>query len=553
MYTQCPRCGAMLADPGRDFPCPRCGAPVRSAGGGFVADEDAMGPLASVHMSAEPGWKALPRALQQLARLGAFALFWVALALCFIALFVGIPLVLGEAPESDLQAAFFILTPAPLAIVLFSGPALAAYHIFLSVAIIASLAYLIYGERRKLFPLLSESAARFRSPDRRSALGVVQLPQVFLAIFFFDIIFALILAFTNTTTRAPAFETYPEWYLYFTFASASVYEELAARTMLLGVPMMLAYMLAYLRRPPPALGPAGAWPPAGAPMAPAPPQPAAPPKLAAPQKPRPDPLVDGTVGDPSTRLVPKPADKQVPVASTPAFVAPAPKAPPVQGPGLLFPRLPEKDQALIPAPTRRPVIEITEVDRGSASSRRFERLISGEATMMVDTAVPGPLPAAVPPPREPRPAAPPPGYRPPPTLNDYLRSRTTNGLWGYILGGGFKIGPLEAFFIVGSALMFGLAHVAGWDLWKALPTFVAGLGFGYLFLKVGIHASILLHFAFDYLSLGEGLLPGAGYMDVLLVVLFTIVGAFYLGHYTVLAAKWFRAQIRPAEGTAESR
>jgi hypothetical protein len=135
-------------------------------------------------------------------------------------------------------------------------------------------------------------------------------------------------------------------------------------------------------------------------------------------------------------------------------------------------------------------------------------------------------------------------------MTDYLRSRSTNGLLGYFLGGGFTMGPLEAFFIAGSALMFGLAHVAGWDMFKALPTFIAGLGFGYLFLKVGIHAAILLHFAFDYLSLGEALLPGFGLMDLLLVVLFTVVGAFYFGHYAVQAAKWFRGQLGPERKTA---
>ena len=553
MYTQCPRCGAMLPDPGQNFPCPRCGAPVRSAGGGFVADEDAMGPLASVHMSAEPGWKALPRALQQLARLGAFALFWVSLALCFIALFVGIPLVLGEAPASELEAAFFILTPAPLAIVLFSGPALAAYHMFLSAAILASLAYLFYDERQKLRPLLSESAARFRSPDRRSGLGLVQLPQVFLAIFFFDIVFALVLIFTDTTTHAPAFETYPEWYLYFTFASASVYEEFAARTLLLGIPLLLACMLAFLRQAQPADETVAAPPPAVAPEAPASSRPATPAELAPRPRPRPDPLVDGTVGDPSTRLVPRPDDKQVPVASTPAFIAPAPQAPPVQGPGLPFPRVPENDQALVLVTTQRPVPEMTQVDRGITGQQRPAREMSGGPMLAADVTVPQPPPVVLPPRWEQsRPVA---AFRPAPrqTMIDYLRGRTTNGMWGYFLGGGFRIGPLEAFFITGSALMFGLAHVAGWDLWKALPTFVAGLGFGYLFLKVGIHASILLHFAFDYLSLGEGLLPGAGYFDVLIIVLFTIVGAFYFGHYTVQAVKWFREQLWPAEEHPESR
>jgi hypothetical protein len=488
----------MLADPGQDFPCPRCGGRVRSAGGGFVSEEEAMGPLASVSMSGEPGWKALLRALQQLARLGAFVLFYVSLILCFAALFAGIPKVLDGAPGSDLQAVFYILTPAPLGLFALAGGELAAYHLFLASAIIASLGWLLISERRKLRPLLSESAGRFRSPDRKSALGAVQLPQVFLAIFFFDILFFIILALTGTTTRVPAFETYPEWYLYFTFAHASVYEELTARTLLLGVPLMLAYMLAFGRQGRPGFqpgplpfGPDVVFPPPGPGAVPPPP-------------PKPDALIDGLAGDPATRLVPRTGDVQAPVASTPALNAPLASAPPL-APALPSPPLPP------PGP------------------------------------VPYPPPAVMPPGREtlrlPVQARPP----PPSTMTGYLRSRTTNGLWGYVLGGGFRIGPLEAFFIAGSALMFGLAHVAGWDLFKALPTFVAGLGFGYLFLKVGIHAAILLHFAFDYLSLGQSLLPGFGLMELLLLAVFTVVGAFYFGHYAVQAARWFAAQ--SAKGT----
>jgi hypothetical protein len=505
-----------------------------------VADDDAMGPLASVHMSGEPGWKALLRALQELARLGAFVLFYVALMLCFAALLVGIPKVLAGAPESDLYAVLYILTPTPLGIITFAGGELSAYHLFLAAAIIASFAWLLRSERGTLRSLLSGSAARFRSPDRQSPLGVVQLPQVFLAIFFFDILFVVAIWLSGTTTRVPAFETYPDWYLYFTFAHASVYEEFTARTLLLGVPLLLAYMLAYMRMARPAPAPYAPPPPA--------PYPA--------QPPRADYLVDGTAGDASTRLVPKPGDVDAPVASTSAFGAPAPEAPPVQGPGLVYPRVPAKDQALILATSERPVPESlspsTLPHKPAPPSRGPEPdLITG------DVIVPAPPPLVMPPGWEP--LSPPARSRISPglTMTDYLRSRSTNGLLGYFLGGGFKMGPLEAFFIAGSALMFGLAHVAGWDMFKALPTFIAGLGFGYLFLKVGIHAAILLHFAFDYLyfafdylSLGEALLPGFGLMDLLLVVLFTVVGAFYFGHYAVQAVKWLRARLRPEGGTA---
>ncbi|MFX0091120.1 MAG: zinc-ribbon domain-containing protein [Candidatus Hodarchaeota archaeon] len=73
----------------------------------------------------------------------------------------------------------------------------------------------------------------------------------------------------------------------------------------------------------------------------------------------------------------------------------------------------------------------------------------------------------------------------------------------YILGG-YQKGRLtipEVIFIIIASFLFGWAHIiGGWGLWKMVPTFVVGLAFGYLFLTRGIHAAILLHFAFDGLG-----------------------------------------------------
>ncbi len=403
-------------------------------------------------------------------------------------------------------------------------------------------------ERARLGPLVSGSLARYRSPDRRVGLGVVQLPQVFFAIFFFDIIFALVLYFTGTSTRTPAFETYPDWYLYFTFAHASVYEEFAARTLLLGIPLLLAYVMAYSRRARPANGPPADILPPRPPYAPAAPQEQSAPAVAPAPYARSDALIDAQPDDPAKRVAPKQCDGRAPIAATPSFAAPSAEAPPVQAPGLMFPRIPEKGQALILATAERPVPEsLSPGPQHTGPAPPFGRPTQTGADAG-DVTFPYPPPVVMPPLREARPPVQTVQLASRPNLAGYLRSRTTNGLWGYFLGGGFDIGPLEAFFIVGSALMFGYAHVAGWDLWKMLPTFVAGLGFGYLFLKVGIHAAILLHFSFDYLSLGQALLPGIGLMELLLLGLWTVVGAFYFGHYAVQAFKWLMGQLGQTSG-----
>ena len=57
--------------------------------------------------------------------------------------------------------------------------------------------------------------------------------------------------------------------------------------------------------------------------------------------------------------------------------------------------------------------------------------------------------------------------------------------------------------LIFSSLIFGLAHVfygGGWELGKVLPASVAGLCLGWLYIKWGFHAAILLHLLFNYFS-----------------------------------------------------
>ena len=95
----------------------------------------------------------------------------------------------------------------------------------------------------------------------------------------------------------------------------------------------------------------------------------------------------------------------------------------------------------------------------------------------------------------------------------------------YLLGGEFDIGPLEIFFIIFSSSMFGVAHMlGGWDWVKVLPALVFGIAAGYLFLRIGLHASVLLHFGTNYLNFGLRLAFGEGAAGVLLsVVLFIFI------------------------------
>ncbi len=106
--------------------------------------------------------------------------------------------------------------------------------------------------------------------------------------------------------------------------------------------------------------------------------------------------------------------------------------------------------------------------------------------------------------------------------------------WRYFLGGGFKFGPLEMFFLIFSSAMFGFAHLASWDIFKVFPAALAGLAMGYLFLKFGIYASIMFHFFTDYLSVPLSVFPESESLAMilgLLILIFLAVGAVFFVYY----------------------
>lgn len=95
--------------------------------------------------------------------------------------------------------------------------------------------------------------------------------------------------------------------------------------------------------------------------------------------------------------------------------------------------------------------------------------------------------------------------------------------------------------IFASALLFGLAHAPGWGWWKVLPAFVVGLGMGYVFVRHGLGAAILLHFATDgslALSL-EGFFTASVIQDLLFLGL-AIAGAGFFAWYVIYGWQEFR-------------
>jgi len=105
------------------------------------------------------------------------------------------------------------------------------------------------------------------------------------------------------------------------------------------------------------------------------------------------------------------------------------------------------------------------------------------------------------------------------------------GLAGGLFGGTGKVGRSEAALILLSASVFGLAHI-GWGIWKVLPTFISGLLFGYLFVKVGVHATIAVHFFIDYSSFPAelfGIGGLAGPTTLIIDMVLFVLGCIFLG------------------------
>ncbi len=85
---------------------------------------------------------------------------------------------------------------------------------------------------------------------------------------------------------------------------------------------------------------------------------------------------------------------------------------------------------------------------------------------------------------------------------DVIRRKMRKDWYAYILGGKFKFGLPEVALVLISATIFGYAHyLGGWGAWKIPAAAIGGVAFGYLFLKYGLPAAIVMHFATDYASM----------------------------------------------------
>lgn len=76
-----------------------------------------------------------------------------------------------------------------------------------------------------------------------------------------------------------------------------------------------------------------------------------------------------------------------------------------------------------------------------------------------------------------------------------------------------------------SATVFGLMHLDGWTFMKFPDTFISGILFGYVYIQYGIHATVVMHSAFDMTACFDLFAEGTG---TGLIVFMAVLGAVLL-------------------------
>ena len=118
--------------------------------------------------------------------------------------------------------------------------------------------------------------------------------------------------------------------------------------------------------------------------------------------------------------------------------------------------------------------------------------------------------------------------------------------------GHFKMDTIALIVVIASSAIFAYGHLENWDVFKLPQVFVMGLALGYVFVKFGIYASIMLHFMVDYLSTAMWIFGddiGAG-MIGLFVLSFILFGAVFFVKYTKQAIVFTKNAIQRNAGSA---
>ena len=121
----------------------------------------------------------------------------------------------------------------------------------------------------------------------------------------------------------------------------------------------------------------------------------------------------------------------------------------------------------------------------------------------------------------------------------YSLARSRKIPWYRIFGGNYEIGLVEIIIVLFSAAVFGIAHTPAWGWWKFVPTFIAGIVMGYLYLRYGMHYSIMFHFLTDYWTIAGNLNTQVGFVMDMLTMVILIAGVVFTVSYGIRLLQYF--------------
>lgn len=301
--------------------------------------------------------------------------FGLFIAVCLSILINAVSYVLPNL--SKYTGVLYIITPWIIPIATLEGPILMLYYIFLVFAIVFSFIFLFLKDGKEFTNELLGAVRERKIMNMFSKNAFVLLPTIFFSVLFFDAIYSFILTLFGITPSTPNFGEKPKWELLYSFANASVYEEIVSRILLIGAPLF--------------------------------------------------------------------------------------------------------------------IIEF------------------GEEKNLVESG-----------------------------LSGFFRNKKR-----YIIGGDFSMNKKTIALIIFSSIVFGFAHsFGGWDFYKVIPTFIAGIAFAYLFLVKGLYAAIILHFSFDYSSFPSEFFPNIESFYFLIILLWLCIGAVYFIYYCAISGKFLLGSIK---------
>jgi len=239
MYTKCGHCGAVLVDPGTEFSCPKCGTKIQSRADFMEKIEEAQEVTPMTQYGEMTPFKFF-KAIVSGGCLVSIIFYILILAMMVAVYLYAIPTV--GAHWAEIQALPFIIIPYPVALAQLEGYAAAAYWVFLVVAFFLALVWFVWPERKKLKDLVYDTLPFVRSPSRSNKTTFVLVAQMFLAILFFDTIYYFFIEIGGASPSTPAFPT-ELWKNLYDFLNASVWEEIAARILLIGAPLLVILLI----------------------------------------------------------------------------------------------------------------------------------------------------------------------------------------------------------------------------------------------------------------------------------------------------------------------